>query len=456
MAYPFRHRVPRVASVVKSLAIFWLGCGPGGSATTGEAPSPAPSLGVKGGEIAHAAPDSGASQIPDTLRDATAPDTAVTVDPPHGAGALPQVVSAGGVVLADPKVVIVSFSDDPLAPVLETLAAALGRSAYWAATTREYGVGALQARPPVHLGVTAPAALADAQIQRLLSRALSDPTNGLGAPDPSTVYPLSVPAGTAVTSAGGVLACESTFAGYHRSFALGDGTRIPYAVVVACASSKRPRDAATGTLSHELIEAATDPFAPTAPAFSGVGPRDLGYRISRGDLGTEVGDMCETQGKSVLVAELASVLARGWSNSAARAGANPCVPVPSGEPFFIAQPTNAPDTVVATTPRGATLEGSGFAIARGATRTLDLTLSSDGATAWTVEVNEVIPPRIGSAPETIAPRLSFALEKTVGRSGDRIALAITAVGDTAGGVPFVILSTTGATKHAWYGLVGTP
>ncbi len=80
---------------------------------------------------------------------------------------------------------------------------------------------------------------------------------------------------------------------------------------------------------------------------------------------------------------------RSWSNHAALAGTNPCVPVPAGDgPYFNSYPT-LPDTV--------TLGGNywstpvaipGVLIPVGQTRTIDIVLQSQAPTSgpWTVNV----------------------------------------------------------------------
>ena len=53
----------------------------------------------------------------------------------------PRIVSAGGPVLTAPRLVVVTFGDEPFAAELETFAKSIGTSDYWKDTTSEYGVG---------------------------------------------------------------------------------------------------------------------------------------------------------------------------------------------------------------------------------------------------------------------------------------------------------------------------
>jgi hypothetical protein len=380
---------------------------------------------------ADASPTDGANPAADAPSDAGGNDLAAQ---------LPQVANGGGKVLETPKVVLLSFQGDPHAAELEPLANAIAASSYWAQTTKEYGVGPLVVRAPVHLSRQAPNALTDDDVHTVIANALADASNGLGQPDPSTIYTLLVPYGTAETGPAGATACgQGGFGGYHRSFAV-DGTLIPYAVVVECSLYQAP----TRILSHEIAEAATDPYVPATPAYYAVGPNDLGYRVGSGTKGSEIGDMCEDLA-SVMPAGIGQSVTRIWSNAAARAGKNPCLPVPAGEAYFMTVPTTVPDTVSATLKSGATSTGAGFTLAKGQSRIVTLGFLSDGEVApWGVAVREI----------DGGENLSLQLDVTEGKAGDVAHLTITANDDTSGGVAFAIDSTKGAATHTYYGVVG--
>ena len=72
------------------------------------------------------------------------PDAAPDASPPPPSPAPPQVVDNGGPTVASPTVVPVFFGSDTLQGSLETFLQALSTSAYWTATTKEYGIGALE------------------------------------------------------------------------------------------------------------------------------------------------------------------------------------------------------------------------------------------------------------------------------------------------------------------------
>jgi len=99
-------------------------------------------------------------------------------------------------------------------------------------------------------------------------------------------------------------------------------------------------DAVTATGSHEIVEAATDPFPQSmgaAPGYSQPDEAHLYWLFGLG--GGETGDMCAQQpGAFTKFAELPYVVQRTWSNIAAKQGHDPCVPPLPGEVFFNSVP----------------------------------------------------------------------------------------------------------------------
>ena len=55
---------------------------------------------------------------------------------------MPHVVDNGGATLSAPKIVTVTWNADPNQAAFEALGDGIGGSAYWSATTGEYGIGA--------------------------------------------------------------------------------------------------------------------------------------------------------------------------------------------------------------------------------------------------------------------------------------------------------------------------
>ena len=82
---------------------------------------------------------------------------------------VPQgIAGTSKIVLAAPRVVLVSFAGDSAASSLEPFVAGLGDSSYWRSATAEYGIGTLRNAPPIRLNEQPPAELTDSDIQAWL------------------------------------------------------------------------------------------------------------------------------------------------------------------------------------------------------------------------------------------------------------------------------------------------
>ena len=227
---------------------------------------------------------------------------------------LPTLVNAmKGPVLTTPKIAFVFYPGDARVSDLEAFARKVAGSAYWTTTTSEYGVGALSYTGMFELtGETAPATIGQAQIGTLIGDALA--SGKLGVPDPQTIYTLVFPAGTTVTQPnpvtellGPIMSCVA-FSGYHDNVpvALSDAgpkTEFAYAVIPTCDSTI---PSLTSVMSHEWIEAATDPQLTSNGLFSvRSGPNAAFYGPDADHAvwsllgGGEAGDLCEKSGPSI-------------------------------------------------------------------------------------------------------------------------------------------------------------
>jgi hypothetical protein len=191
-------------------------------------------------------------------------------------------------------------------------------------------------------------------------------------------------------------------------------------------------DVVTGTPSHELAEAATDPFPLSNPAYSTVDDDHVSWTFALG--AGEVGDMCAQYDSSFYKdPEIGYTVQRSWSNAAAAAGQEPCVPArPTEPPYFNASPVLKDDIslTIGTT--------KGVTVPVGKSKTIELDLFSSGATSgpWTVDVQAA----------SATPPVTFALDKTTGVNGDKINVTITstaAASSRLGATTFVITSTLG-------------
>jgi hypothetical protein len=385
------------------------------------------------------------------------PDLLAPFPAPHGPP--PQVANAGGPVLNAPVIVPVFFSNDdaPTRTALEDFASKLGATQYWAATTQEYGVGPATAAAPVELTETATGTIDDTAIQGWLAGKLNTNDPAFPAPiDNSSVYVLHYPTGVTVTLGGGAAgaqqSCQS-FGAYHSNIQLDvahGNQRVAYAVIPRCPGilTLTPLDVTTGSESHELVEAATDPYPQGAPAYASVDSQHRYWARVLG--GGEVSDMCaQESGAFTRFPELAYTVQRSWSNAAALAGHDPCVPAPApaDEPYFNTAP-ELPDTIISGISMTMT-PGVHVPVGTSKTIVLDLFADADTGGPWTVKVEDAAVLTGGTA------GLTFALDQTTGQNGDKLNLTITTVtASTRGTATFMIQSKLGNRTHHWFGFVG--
>jgi len=245
-------------------------------------------------------------------------DAAPAADPE--APLLPQVAPAGGPVMAHPALVPIFFLGEPDAGELTRFSSWIVGSQWLAAVGTEYGVGAGSVLGAVDL-MDGPDLSRDDKVVDLLFDALAmqqipRPADG----DLSNVlYMVYLSPFQTITFRGSTSCVD--FDGYHSSARRG-GEELVYAVIASCPAPNPGAGLQTreSIASHELIEAATDPFPITRPAFR-VTERTNPWVA----FGGEVADLCEVEGDPDW-RENGFVAQRSWSNDAATAGRDPCVP----------------------------------------------------------------------------------------------------------------------------------
>jgi hypothetical protein len=182
-----------------------------------------------------------------------------------------------------------------------------------------------------------------------------------------------------------------------------------------------------------------------APAFQTTDDDHLGWMFITGG---EIGDMCALVGDAfVTPPDFAYTVQRIWSNAAAKAGHDPCIMQPKGEPYFNAAPVLT-DTI------GFEYGGQkgttrGVLIPIGQSRTIEVDLYSDGKTSAAFSVRALEPTSAGK-------NLTFAFDRAAGVNGEKLLLTITANQKRAdlGAEPFVLISSLGTRKNLWIGMVG--
>jgi hypothetical protein len=390
------------------------------------------SLAACGGSDNSAAPDAG--DTVDAAPDAPSGFQMAPHDMP------PQVIKLPGPVLAAPKVIPIFFmGDSAMQTQVEPYLQALVGSDFWKKTTSEYGVGDLTIGTSIVVTDAAPTT--DDMLQSFIAGKLDGTHPEWPQPDGNVLYTVFLPSGVTLSTPWGS-SCSS-FGGYHSEGMKPDNTKFSYALMPRCGSSL---DEITITTSHELIEAATDPFPFTAGAYQQTDDPHLIWSYTPGG---ELGDMCEyvAAASQRLVGNYA--VQRSWSNASAAAGHDPCVPV-MNTPYLGAAPVLTDDTTLDLGDGTGAHPTKGIQIAAGSQKTIEVDLFSDAdAPDWTVKATDASALTGGSG------ELSFTWDKTTGHNGDKLMLTIThtAAGQN-GGSEFVISSrVNNRSVSLWWGYV---
>jgi len=360
---------------------------------------------------------------------------------------LPTALSVGGPVLASPVVQPVYFSGYGNPEETDAFLSALTTSNYWATVTSDYGVGPLRALPGYRPTFPLPASLTEKDLPGLLAQALQEGQT-LAMPGNDTVYALFFPTSTTISYLDVTLCGVGHPEGYHDEWTAG-GTRVPVVIVPGCASSSldgdlKGVDIVTPVLTHELVEAATDPYVNSAPAYRAL---DAGHAFWGQALGgSEVADLCENEVPStVTLPELGHPAARIWSNLAAQADRGPCVPVPAGEAYFNAI-ADLPDTTTLTDSRGTQVKVPVLAagVGRDVSARVHFRGEKGAPSQWKIVAFEIDDPT--------HPIPAHPGSGVVGGRGVTTDVAVTAEANSQAGLfPLVVLSTDGTAFHFWVG-----
>jgi hypothetical protein len=372
-----------------------------------------------------------------------------TYPAPHPAA--PQLQNLGGAVMSAPHIIPVFFPNDPNEADLLAFTKAFPTSSFFAANTAEYGVAAGNTAEAVDITEAPAKSLDDTAIQTWIGAQIDAKTPGFdGTIDSNTLFVLYYPQTTTISlSSGGgqnATSCQS-FGGYHDSFTHG-GIDIAYAVVPRCpgfaGKGMSVVDVTTGSASHEILEAATDPHPQTLPAYGQPDDAHLFWEFLLG--GGENGDMCAQFPDSfVKDPGVGFTVQRSWSNKAAAAGRNPCVPAPAGEVYFNSA-VKLPDVF----DFGQGFKSPAITLPVGGSKTVEVDLFSEAKTSgpWTVEAFDES--SFGGGPSS----LDFAWDRTTGVNGEKLHLTVTLNSKPQqGAAGFFIVSKLGNQEHMWLGLV---
>lgn len=359
---------------------------------------------------------------------------------------LPEVVSSGGPVLDAPRVQPIYFPGYTFQTDIDTFLAKMASSTYWPTVVGEYGVGDLTIKPSVLTTVSSGDSITDTDIPGLLARVFTSDGAALGAPSRDTIYLLLFPSSTRITAQGQLMCGDGAASGYHTEYTIG-GVNVPGIVVPSCPDYAGDKtltgaQALTPTISHEIVEAATDPFTTSSPAYFDVDQRHAYWSVAIN--GGEVADLCENETPDLITPDdIGYPVQRIWSNAAVKAGTGPCVPVPPGELFFIGIPS-LPSTVLVT--RG----GEQFSVPAlyapvGAAATVNVTLKSEnnGVASWSVGALEIHSDNPSVPSPTLVP----------GQTGQTVRSTV-APNEVATGLSALIIASVNKTAvHFWIGAI---
>jgi hypothetical protein len=406
--------------------------------STDPQPAPAPASGAPTPAVDHGAPS--------------------TIFPAFAARP-PQVVNKGGAVAASPELVTVTWPNDASADTFEALADAIGQSNYWSQIVSQYGVGKATSDALDHVRMTTP--LPTTVLTTDLEQLIADNADGDSATWPAgagVIYTLYLPNGTKLVDNAGTASdyCAQGIGGYHSVFTAPSGATLLYAIVLQCPGYGLTD--ATLSASHEWVEAATDPYWNTTPAFTGLRQQDLAWTELQQNQ-VEIGDMCEfeTDQNDATEPGLPFTVQRQWSNASAQQGHSPCVPQRGA--YFNAVPLDAPsDYVTFDDGAGFGARASvGYKLAVGDTMTIAFGIASDAATdALTLSASEIVSDATGINPWPGGKDVTLSLDLTSGQNGEKTYLTIKRNARAASGSHLVVVTSTAGdgTKRNFPILVG--
>jgi hypothetical protein len=428
-----RHVLPFVVSIP---VFAFAACG-GSTDSTSGAPAQASNNGN----------DSGATT---TTTDAGAADNGPDpIDPtyPTKHPAMPLVDFNGGTILTAPHIIPITVDGDTMRTDLEHFSSIITTTKWWDAVRAGYCdnngncVGQGDSGDPVHLATTdfPTTSFTDssqggaATLQDWITSMIS--SGKFPAPTDNTLYAIFLPSDSYTVNLDGSTSCGE-FGGYHNSYAYPGtagvdggaaavgGATIQYALVPRCGAE----EITTVATSHEFIEASTDPHVGSGTAYY---MQDQLWSLEGG----EVGDLCVTQDNSDEYQESGLSVQRSWSNIAAKASHEPCVPAPAGDVYFNVAPATEQ-----------------FPLKVGATKTIALTAFSDAPTPnWTISGVDYAQEFEGTQ------TLQFAFDKTIVNNGTKVNMTITVIAqppsDFQGAALFSIHSQSGSMTQRWPGAV---
>jgi hypothetical protein len=359
---------------------------------------------------------------------------------------IPPVTYNGGNVIDAAKIVTVTYDGDTLRGALEKFDDLITTTAWWDAVSAEYcdargkcighGTSGGYARiaAPNSTSYDDTSTTDSSSLKQYIDAQIQ--SSAFPLPDAETLYVIYFPAATKITLDGSP-ACQA-FGAYHNAMtSTPPGGAAPvqfaYAIIPRCPDQTGldQQDELTHAASHEIIEAATDPYIlPGGQTYYAFGSSSDGWDYTGG----EVADRCLdlTGQSSDNYTESGYVVQRSWSNAAAKASHDPCVPAPapSQEPYFNLAPKG----------------GDVLSMAVGQVLTVQLVAFSDGPTGpLTLDAFET------SEYYGLTNVLDLSLDFDAAQNGQNVDLSVTLTSPPSQGTATFVVSSNAAdgTTHAW-------
>ena len=357
----------------------------------------------------------------------------------------PYIGNSGGPTIANPAFVAITFDGDDMRDSIEDFLGSVGCTDYWRAIVRDYGINDAWMIGTAHLKDKPPALIDDSQIGAFIRSKITSKELPPYVPN-QTLYVIYYPDATDITLQG-LHSCQG-FGGYH-SEVKGTTQNIPYAVLPRCGSFGQldGLDALTYATSHELVEAATDQFPDSNPAYQFPEADDVAWGFGGG----EIGDMCEfNQDAPLLPTNYAFTVQKQWVSSKAWLMHDPCQP--STQTYFAGAPV-LPDMIPYDIGLGPS-STKGIKIAEGSQKTIDVQLVADAA--WSSDI--LIDAQDASYFFGQKASLTFNVNPKSGKVGDTIKLTVNRIGTNQqfGVEPFLINAHSNGIQRSWWALVGDP
>ncbi len=256
----------------------------------------------------------------------------------------PAVPFNSGPVLKTAQLQLVSYAGDARAADIDAFLETLVQSGWLPTTTGEYGVTTVTHAKAVTLAATAAAAVVLTDVRTSVSGWVKDGTLSTAAQGEAPyLYVVLLPDGTSLTSMTGNACASNPGTGLHDETD-DPGAGFPFIALPSCpprfSAFLSRTDAMELDLARLLVDTLTDPSPRAEPGYALTDISSPWYA-----LGSEVGDFCWGR----LVVESGFHLQRVWSNAAAAAGGEPCLPT-SGAAFGVGVTPDVLQTMTVNAP----------------------------------------------------------------------------------------------------------